>query len=269
MEKKRPGFDMCWGMIIYYIIGSLNIIKNNEMDIYKSSRYKCIVLDLDGTLIHSCNNNLGDGINIAFIDSMGETNDKYWVHKRPGFDMFLDICFKNAVVGVWSTGTAEYVEEIVKLFPKRPTLVFNRDNCIIKNGHKKKYLKILPYQGSVVMIDDRSEVLKKTDRVETLVIPKWNPEIKKDDNILNNILPLLFKEEINCWYGNELEGEECEGYLSSEERPRKFSVMEYIKDDKHKEKCCLIKYDGEEKIIIRPNNYENTDGTENFCDSNL
>ena len=155
----------------------------------RSARYNCIVLDLDESLVHSCGTNLGGGI--SFSLSEGERKQEYWAHKRPGFDIFLKTCFKFSKVGVWSAGKKEYVDAIVELFPEKPLFVYNRDNCPLENGIRVKKLDNIPYRGSIVMIDDRSDVLKKTDRVDTIVIPPWHPTLSSD-SVLYNLFPLLF-----------------------------------------------------------------------------
>jgi len=176
--------------------------------IYRSGRYECIVLDLDGSLIHASDENFGDGIEISFINSMGE-KENTWVHKRPGLDKFLETCFEHSVVGVWSRGKAGYVEGVVGLFPEKPMFIYNRDNCSGGNGNGKKKLKKIPYRGSIVMIDDRSDVLRKTDRVDTIIIPKWHPKQKTVDTILYNLLPLLFSEEEKVSYSSDDDNDRC------------------------------------------------------------
>lgn len=93
-------------------------------EINTKSKYDCIVLDLDGSLVCSRSKNLGNGEKITFMNSYGE-EEIMWVHKRPGFDMFLQTCFELSTVGVWSMGQPGYVEAVVSLFPQRPTFVYN------------------------------------------------------------------------------------------------------------------------------------------------
>lgn len=158
----------------------------------KSKRYDLIVLDLDNTLVHSSLDNNGSGIPLNIETDTGEFK-KYWTHKRPGFDLFLETCFKFSNVGVWSTGSKDYVDKIVSLFPARPKFTFSREHCEIVQGKRTKPLDEIPFGGKTIMIDDRSDVLTDRDYVDTLVIPPWYSHIN-NDRILYTILPLLFND---------------------------------------------------------------------------
>lgn len=162
-----------------------------------AKRYDLIVLDLDNTLIYSSNTNKGDGIQTSMIAEDGEVKN-FWIHKRPYCDIFLNLCFKYSNVGVWSTGSKEYVDMIVNLFPNKPKFVFSRENCEIVDGKQTKPLDEIPFGGRTIMIDDQSVVLTEREEVDTIVVPSWYPNMIKD-KILLTIIPLLFKEqEENC-----------------------------------------------------------------------
>lgn len=154
------------------------------------SKYDCIVLDLDGSLVCSRSKNLGSGEKITFMNSYGE-EEIMWVHKRPGFDMFLQTCFELSTVGVWSMGQPGYVEAIVSLFPQRPKFVYNWCNCDREPGRIFKRLDSIPYKGSIVMIDDKRDTLREADRVTTVIIPEWHPRQDKD-RTLYNLIPTLY-----------------------------------------------------------------------------
>lgn len=147
--------------------------------------YDCIVLDLDGSLVHSSYKNYGSGVKTSFTDCYGEISH-IWVHKRPGFDIFLDKCFEKSVVGVWSMGQPGYVDAIVNLFPRRPHFVYNWCNCDRKPGRIFKRLDSIPHHGSILMIDDNKALLEETPRVSTLIIPKWHPR-QPDDKVLYDL----------------------------------------------------------------------------------
>lgn len=153
-------------------------------------RYDCIVLDLDGSLICSSETNRGNGHQISFINSYGE-EDRIWVHKRPGFDIFLKTCFELSTVGVWSMGQPGYVEAVVSLFPQRPSFVYNWCNCDREPGRIFKKLDSIPHQGSIVMIDDKRDTLQEACRVDTIIVPEWTPRQKKD-RTLYHIIPILY-----------------------------------------------------------------------------
>ena len=152
-------------------------------------RYDCIVLDLDGSLVYSSNKNYGAGERIMFKNMYGE-EENLWVHKRPGFDMFLEKCFGLSTVGVWSMGQPGYVEAIVSLFPHRPSFVYNWCDCDREPGRRFKQLDNIPHHGSVVMIDDKRDTLKETGSVDTMIMPEWHPRQEKD-RTLYHLIPIL------------------------------------------------------------------------------
>ena len=148
----------------------------------KEAKYECIVLDLDGSLVCSRDKNYGTGEKITFTNVYGE-NETTWVHKRPGFDIFLKKCFELGNVGVWSMGQPGYVNAIVKLFPEQPIFVYNWRNCDREPGRIFKKLDAIPYNGSIVMIDDKTDTLEKSSRVDVIIIPEWHPKQKKDKTL--------------------------------------------------------------------------------------
>ena len=67
---------------------------------------KLLILDLDETLIHATT----DKLNIQEDFQL----DKYLVHKRPFLEDFLIKISNHFKVGIWSSASDEYVNEIVK-----------------------------------------------------------------------------------------------------------------------------------------------------------
>lgn len=156
------------------------------------STYDCIVLDLDGTLVYSSEEEDNKAINIIFKDRDGDMTE-LWVHKRPGFDEFLTKCFSCATVGIWSMGQPGYVKEIASLFPQQPAFIYNWCDCDRNKGKIFKRLDNIPHQGRIVMIDDRRDILESCDRVNIIIVPEWN-YINNNDRTLYNISSLLFDQ---------------------------------------------------------------------------
>ena len=121
---------------------------------FKALTNKCIVLDLDETLVHSNENmeqlqNLGILTNPDLIDLRRRTyqismddvvykkgegvKTNMWGIVRPHVKEFLVSCFSYfKVVIVWSAGKRKYVDAIVDfLFKdiKRPHIVYSYDEC--------------------------------------------------------------------------------------------------------------------------------------------
>ena len=133
---------------------------------------RCIMLDLDATLIHTATKDkysgifseaatiqgLRDRIYHMFIDDvMSNTDDgfhgegqrsEYWGIERPGLKEFLKWCFSFFdVVGVWSAGQKPYVRAICKkIFVgkgiKSPHIVWTYNECEFQ-GEGKAMLKDL------------------------------------------------------------------------------------------------------------------------------
>lgn len=159
----------------------------------KSEHYDCVVLDLDGTLVHSAKRNkTGTAQRISFPDMHGDPTE-LWVHKRPGFDFFLQSCFKSTTVGVWSRGQPGYVDAVVGLFPQKPAFVYNWCHCDRARGKIFKRLNNIPHSGRTVMVEDEVESLELCDRIATIIIPEWDPKAA-DDKELYQLSARLFGE---------------------------------------------------------------------------
>lgn len=160
----------------YININNLNIIN-----------YDMIVLDLDGTLIYSSNKNKGQGIQIKF-KNVYKQEDILWVHLRPGFYDFLEFLYQHKCkIGIWSMGQPGYVEAITKLFPYPPHFIYNWCNCDRSNCKIFKDLNKIPHNGKILMIDDKQDILKISERVNTYIIPEWKPK-NINDNYLYQII---------------------------------------------------------------------------------
>ena len=160
-------------------------------------KYDCIVLDLDGTLVYSCKEDLGGGHKIVVNDC--EDVDNLWVYKRPGFDEFLRICFEVSTVGVWSMGQPSYVDAIVELFPQTPAFVYNRTNCITRIDRMFKQLEKIPYDGNIIMFDDQFWSLEQSDRVNTIIVPPWTAD-NYYDRVLYQLIPKICKDDNSMDY---------------------------------------------------------------------
>ena len=129
------------------------------------NRKKIIILDLDKTLIHSINTNMKKYGRIRKnIGDFYILNGSYLVFKRPYVDKFIRYCFQNFnKVIVWSSGTREYVNEIVKkLFkPKyKPVMVLTRDNCSVGYYKDVKIIKKKFKFDKIYFLEDKPNVVK-------------------------------------------------------------------------------------------------------------
>jgi TFIIF-interacting CTD phosphatase-like protein len=89
-----------------------------------------LILDLDGTLVHTLPHDVGSVFGEA--DFEDETLD-FYTFKRPGVDKFLKYCFSHfASVSIWTAGTQDYARYVVDhITPKGKQFLYilSRDNC--------------------------------------------------------------------------------------------------------------------------------------------
>lgn len=153
----------------------------------KNSERKLLILDLDETLIYATEEK--SEREADFI--VGQ----YFVYKRPFLDGFLEFCFENFDVAVWTTSTGSYAGEILKtILKKDQTLKFlwTRRRCTIafeeeerEHFYVKKMYK-LRRRGqrleSVIVVDDSPNVWKcsygNLVRVDKFVGDEADDELK-------------------------------------------------------------------------------------------
>lgn len=124
-----------------------------------------IVLDLDETLIHAT----AKGLNRPGDFTVGP----YQVYRRPYLSEFLNDLFSWAKIGVWSSASDDYVEEIVQhIFPDPDSLefVWGGTRCTIRRDFVndvyvpvKRLSKLKPHGFSlekILMIDDSPEKMQ-------------------------------------------------------------------------------------------------------------
>lgn len=104
---------------------------------------KCIVLDLDETLIHSKAGTWSKKGSKVPIHNINIEGDAWTVIERPHLKDFINFIHEYFdLVIVWSAGTFEYVHAICKLiFPYYDEcIIYTRDDCVYENGN---YIKPL------------------------------------------------------------------------------------------------------------------------------
>jgi len=127
-----------------------NMNKNSFIEWHRPP--KCIVLDLDETLIHSFPPNSFPSKSNQFkkgrtvIHNINIDGENWNVVERPHLQDFLKFIYTYFdVIVVWSAGTYEYVHEICKKIINYydECIVYTRDDCISRNNTYIKPLTIL------------------------------------------------------------------------------------------------------------------------------
>ena len=196
-----------------------------------SYQNKCIVLDLDETLIHTYSKKditdvqgykyLNDNISMRgrlYRLDFGSSDIGYmWSLKRPGVDAFLRYVMSNfGTVIVWSAGTAHYVEKVVEwLFTPLgtyPDAVFSREYCetITVGTHKGSLTKPISKltkertgdiynrinYNNCFFVDDNT-ISTSYNASNAITIPKFHPEpnlksmASEDDTSLYQLIAWL------------------------------------------------------------------------------
>lgn len=174
---------------------------------------KCIILDLDATLIATHQPDKKDQLPIVKLIDLGiltrpelselrnriyhltiedfekpgiGTSFEYWGITRPHFKEFLAFCFEYfKFVGVWSAGRKLYVEAVVDWIFKDlpyPHVVWTHDDVIIgPKGYVEKHLSKmmssisqLTPETTFVLDDTEMTFIKNPDN--GVLIPPYDPE---------------------------------------------------------------------------------------------
>jgi TFIIF-interacting CTD phosphatase-like protein len=184
---------------------------------------KCIILDLDETLVHTQESmkkldviiNSSKNIDIRrdlylfplYNEYSGKHDHYIWGTFRPGVKDFLLFAFNYfKVVTVWSAGDDKYVENIVNyLFRdiKMPHYVYARSKCDIYNGYNiKPITKMMSEVGSdmnlrnTFIVDDR-DISVITNKDNGIIIPAYEPKsLRNEDSCLEDLRKWLMKDNV-------------------------------------------------------------------------
>lgn len=176
---------------------------------------KCIVLDLDETLVHSNLETIDELIELGIFSdpklmdlrkriykiTMDDVvHDKgygdkteMWGIVRPHVKEFLIMCFSYfKIVAVWSAGKNKYVHSIVDYLFKdirRPHVIYTYDDCENINSTDKTLIKPLSKMinnvpgldrymslDNTFIVDDRLSTFKSINPSNGILIPPYEPE---------------------------------------------------------------------------------------------
>lgn len=190
---------------------------------------RCIILDLDETLIHSCEDyrkliNLRPFQDPSLLDLRKRMYNLYlngyhqpptiWGVTRPYTEEFLLFCFDYfSKVCVWSAGLPDYVNKIVDyIFPAayKPDVVYDRSHChytvendifkpIERMREKEDWHDIMRLDNTF-FVDDRAKAFIKNPG-NGIVIPGYEPDgsleaYVNDDQALLELMDWLMLPEV-------------------------------------------------------------------------
>lgn len=181
------------------LLCSRTVYDNKELCVTCSYGKLNVVLDLDNTLIFTC-----DELYPPFDFKIKEG----YIYLRPFVKELLAWVFKNTNVFIWSAGDATYVKKILKHLLQKdqiPVAVLTRKDCSIEQTSSVSYL-FQEYYSSLryfkplqklkfnlkrtVLIDDH-ENAKKYNPYNTIQVSKFEIPTTSSDNCLVSILETL------------------------------------------------------------------------------
>jgi NLI interacting factor-like phosphatase len=150
---------------------------------------KLLICDLDETLIHTSETELAYKADFYF--------DNYFVYYRPWLFEFLNLISIDFKIGIWSSASDDYVQEITKqIFPAelKPIFVYGRSKCVIRRDlENDKYiyekriekLKTLGFSKEEILIIDDSKEKLRTNYGNAIYVNEFLGN--KDDNELEKV----------------------------------------------------------------------------------
>lgn len=158
-----------------------------------SSKYagrKCLVVDLDETLVHSSFKYLGDADFVIPVEIDGVIHDVF-VIKRPGVDEFLKRVSALFEVVVFTASVAKYGNPLLDHLDNRGLVHYRlfRESCSNFEGNYVKNLSILGRPLSNIIIVDNSPASYVLQPANAIPVSSWFSDMH--DNELLEMLPFL------------------------------------------------------------------------------
>jgi len=164
----------------------------------EQSHMRCLVLDLDETLVHSSFKPIPDPDFTVDIELDGAIHRVY-VRKRPGVDHFLREVGKKFEIVVFTASLAKYADPLLDVLDKDRVVQFRlfREACV---QHYGNYVKDLTHLGRPIehcIIVDNSPFSYMFQPDNAIPIATWFHD--KNDRQLYDLLPFLdsLREEPN------------------------------------------------------------------------
>jgi len=176
---------------------------------YKNTNQSLLILDLDETLIHARTEPLERKAAFNVFH--------FHVYKRPFLDDFLHFIKEHFYVGVWSSASDDYVNEIVAaIFPEHYPLefVWGRSRCTMRSQyyeeHFGRYLE--DYSNPYVYLKRLQKLKRHGFSLERMLIVDDSPE------------------KCTCNYGNAIYPTAYWGAVDDQELPLLANYLMTLKD---------------------------------------
>jgi RNA polymerase II subunit A small phosphatase-like protein len=151
---------------------------------------KCLVLDLDETLVHSSFHPTACFDFQIKVEIDGIYHDVF-VAKRPGVDLFLERAAEKFELVIFTASLAKYADPVLDTLDPKGYCYWRlfRDSCV---GHGSQFVKdmsILGRPAESAMILDNSPTSYMFQPEQAIPIESWFDD--PDDRMLLQLLPIL------------------------------------------------------------------------------
>ena len=146
---------------------------------------KCLVLDMDETLIHSSLFPPHPSVRYFMIDN-------FYVYSRPGLEDFLKFATENFEVFIYTYAERCYAEPILDIIAPNVDEDHRlyRDSCVLKKDFIIKDLEMLKRKLSALIFVDDDDTQWRLNKDNTLVIPTWKG-VPTDHALSDWLIPIL------------------------------------------------------------------------------
>lgn len=151
---------------------------------------KCLVLDLDETLVHSSFKPVPEADFLVPVEIDGVVYQVY-VSKRPHVDAFLKRCGELFEVVLFTASLAKYADPVTDLLDASKSIHARlfRESCVMYNGSYVKDLSLLGRNVKTTIIIDNSPVSYMFQPENAIPISSWFDD--PEDTELLDLLPFL------------------------------------------------------------------------------
>lgn len=153
---------------------------------------KCLVLDLDETLVHSSFKKVNKADFLVPVDIDGVVHTVY-VLKRPFTDEFLEACAELFEIVLFTASLSKYADPLLDMLDTKSTLTHRlfRDSCVQKDYCYVKDLSKLGRPLKDCIIVDNSPQSYIFQPENAIPIPSWFDD--ENDTALRDLIPVLKK----------------------------------------------------------------------------
>jgi RNA polymerase II subunit A small phosphatase-like protein len=151
---------------------------------------KCLVLDLDETLVHSSFKLIDQPDYIVPVEIENQIHNVY-VAKRPGVDEFLREVGKIYEVVVFTASLSKYADPVLDMLDKEGVVTHRlfRESCFLHKGNYVKDLSQLGRELSQTLIIDNSPASYIFHPGNAVPISSWFNDMH--DTELLDLIPFL------------------------------------------------------------------------------